>query len=562
MLNDFDKHPHCQDAYIYACHVVKGHKPACKWERLACQRFLDDLKSKKLEYEFDRDRAEKVCRFIEKLPHTKGKWAARKENLILGPWQKFIVVNIFGWVDKKGFRRFRKAYLKIPRKNGKSLLAAAIGIAMFVFDNEFGAEVYSGATTEKQAWEVFQPAKLICQRTPALCQKYGIEVNAKNLCVLANGSKFEPIIGNPGDGSSPSCSIHDEYHEHDTDDQVETMETGMGAREQPLMLQITTAGSNIAGPCYTAESEYKKILDGVFEDNRIFVIMYGIDEGDEWTNADSLVKANPNYDVSVSAEFLKAQQKEAIRNASKQNAFKRKHLNEWVGAHTAWMNMEWWNACYDKDLSIDTFSGQDCVFSLDLASRIDIVAYIKAFRKTIGGKKHYFFWPRFYSPEETVLDEKNTHYQRWVNEGHLIATDGEEIDFNEIERDVIDDMSKFNNSEIVYDPWRATQLAQGLTNQGATAVEYRNTVNMMSPPMYELEAAIRSGRVHHNNNPVMNWMISNVVSKIDAKDNIFPRKEKPENKIDGPVALIMAIGRLMLNDEQESYTATHGVITL
>ena len=230
MLNDFDKHPHCQDAYIYACHVVKGHKPACKWERLACQRFLDDLKSKKLEYEFDRDRAEKVCRFIEKLPHTKGKWAARKENLILGPWQKFIVVNIFGWVDKKGFRRFRKAYLKIPRKNGKSLLAAAIGIAMFVFDNEFGAEVYSGATTEKQAWEVFQPAKLICQRTPALCQKYGIEVNAKNLCVLANGSKFEPIIGNPGDGSSPSCSIHDEYHEHDTDDQVETMETGIRAR--------------------------------------------------------------------------------------------------------------------------------------------------------------------------------------------------------------------------------------------------------------------------------------------------------------------------------------------
>jgi phage terminase large subunit-like protein len=562
MLKAFDGYPNCKDAYIYANHVVNGHKPACKWERLACQRFLDDL-NRDFEFVFDPEIAEKYCRFIQKLPHTKGRWAAKKEKLSLGPWQKFIVCNLFGWVDQNGKRRFRKAYLKIPRKNGKSLLAAAIGIAMLCFDGEFGAEVYSGATTEKQAWEVFGPARLMCKRTPELCEYYGIEVNARNINILGNGSKFEPIIGNPGDGSSPSCSIHDEYHEHDTDDQVETMETGMGAREQPLMLQITTAGNNIAGPCYMAESEYKKLLDRVYVDERTFVLMYGIDEDDDWTTDEALIKANPNYDVSVSAEFLRAQQKEAIRNASKQNAFKRKHLNVWVGAHTAFFNMEDWARCCDKDMKIDDFSGDVCVFSLDLASRIDVVAYLKIFSRTINGKQHYYCFPRFYLPEETVLDEKNAHYQKWVNEGYLTATDGDEINFNEIETDIREDMPKFSASELVYDPWRATQLAQRFEDDGALAVEFRNTVNMMSPPMYELEAAIASKRIHHDGNPVMTWMISNVVAKRDAKDNVYPRKEKEENKIDGAISLIMGIGRLMhYKEDYKGYTVSHGVVTV
>lgn len=562
MLSAFKGYPNCQDAYIYAQHVVNGHKPACKWERLACQRFIDDL-NRDFEFTFDSEKAEKVCRFIQKLPHTKGKWAAKKQKLKLEPWQTFIVVNLFGWVNENGYRRFRVAYLKIPRKNGKSLLAAAIGIAMLCFDDEFGAEVYSGATTEKQAWEVFGPARMICHRTPELCEHYGIEVNAKNLNILETGSKFEPIIGNPGDGSSPSCSIHDEYHEHDTNDQVETMETGMGAREQPLMLLVTTAGNNIGGPCYMAESEYKKMLEGVYEDHRTFAIMYGLDEDDDWTEEAALVKANPNYDVSVSAEFLKAQQREAIRNALKQNSFKRKHMNQWVGAHTAWANMESWAKCYDKKMKLEDFSGEVCVFSLDLASRIDVTAYLKVFGKTIDGKMHYFCFPRFYLPEEQIFDPKNAHYQKWVNEGWLVATDGDEINFNEIEADVREDMPLFTANEIVYDPWRATQLAQRFEDDGATAVEYRNTVNTMSPPMYELEAAITSGRLHHDGNPVMTWMISNVVAKKDAKDNVYPRKEKDDNKIDGPIALIMAIGRLMHYQEKpRGYTATHGVVTL
>jgi phage terminase large subunit-like protein len=549
MLKALKDAPNCEEAYIYAAQVTKGHIPACNDVVLACQRFIDDL-SRDFEYIFDVDKAEAACEFISKLPHTKGKWASQKLDLELEPWQKFIVCNLFGWVSPAGLRRYRKAYLKIPRKNGKSPLAAAIGHYMFTQDGEFGAEVYSGATTEKQAWEVFGPSRLMAARTPEYTEFYGIEVNAKSLVIVDNGSKFEPLIGKPGDGASPSCAIVDEYHEHDTDAFFETMATGMGAREQPLLLVITTAGDNIAGPCYDMETECKKMLQGVFEDDLLFCVIYGLDEGDDWTQPEALIKANPNYNVSVSAEFLIAQQKEAVRNASKQNSFKRKHLNEWVGAHTAWLNMETVNRCLDSKLIAEDFVGEELIIPVDLASRIDLTAILKVFRTKRADKYHYYAFSRFYLPEETVLDPRNSHYQKWVNDGWLTATDGNETDFNEIQADIVADMDKYGAMEITYDPWRATQLAQGLQAEGADIIEFRNTVMNMSPAMYELEAAITSGRFHYDGNPILTWNLSNVVAKIDAKDNIYPRKQRPENKIDGAVALIMAIGRFMTHDDE------------
>jgi len=549
MIKAFKDYPHSLDAYVYANQVVKDRIPACKDIKRACQRFIDDL-TKDFQYNFDGAKAEKACKFIEKLPHTKGKWAAQKQDLTLEPWQRFIICNLFGWVDDSGYRRYRKAYLKIPRKNGKSPLAAAIGHYMFTQDGEFGAEVYSGATTEKQAWEVFGPARLMAKRTPDYLEKFGIEVNAKNLNISENGSKYEPLIGNPGDGASPSCAIVDEYHEHSTDSFYETMSTGMGAREQPLLLIITTAGDNIAGPCYDMEIECQKLLQGVFEDEQLFCLIYGIDEDDDWTLPEALIKANPNYDVSVSGDFLLAQQKEAVRNAAKQNSFKRKHINEWVGAHTAWLNMETVNKCIDRDLTVSDCADYELIIPVDLASRIDITAKLKVFCSEDAGKKHYYAFSQFYLPEETVLDPKNGHYQKWVNEGWMIATDGNEIDFNEIQADIKSDMDEFGAKEITYDPWRATQLAQALQSEGANIVEFRNTVANMSPAMYELEAAITSGRFHYDGNPILTWMLSNVVAKIDAKDNIYPRKQKPEQKIDGAVALIMAIGRFMAHEQK------------
>ncbi len=550
MLSAFEGYPHSKDAYIYACHVVKGHIPACLKVVQACQRFIDDL-NRDFDFIYDPKLADRACRFIEKMPHTKGRWAAQKMDLTLGPWQKFIICNLFGWVDAIGLRRFRKAYLKMARKNGKSLKLAAIGHYMFANDGEFGAEVYSGATTEKQAWEIFGPARLMALRTPDYTDKFEVEVNARNMNLISNGSKFEPMIGKPGDGASPSCALIDEYHEHQTDDMVETMETGMGAREQPLLLLITTAGDNIAGPCYDMEIECSKLLDGVFQDDRLFCLMYGIDEDDDWTDPEVLKKANPNYDVSVSAEFLLAQQQQAIRTASKQNAFKRKHLNVWVGAHTAWLNMEKVRKCEDLTMTPEDFDGAELIIPVDLASRIDLTAVLKVFEKEIRGKKHYYAFSRFYLPEETILDPNNDHYQKWFNDGYLVSTEGNEIDFNEIQEDIKTDLEKHAVKEITYDPWRATQLAQGLQKEGAEIVEFRNTVANMSPAMYELEAAIEAGRFHYDGNPIMTWMFSNVVAKVDAKDNIYPRKQKPEQKIDGVVAVIMAIGRFTSNEEKE-----------
>ena len=283
----------------YALDVVEGRVLACKFLRLACQRHLKDLvrttspaATAPWPYVFNPPLtdtngkefrpADRVCRFAQLMPHIKGDWAARRQLIKLEPWQVFILSSIFGWVHREtGKRRFRVADLFEPRKNAKSTMASVIGLYMLAIDDEFGAEVYSGATSQDQAMEVFRPAMLMARATPRYLQAYGVVVNASNLSVLAKNSKFEPVIGKPGDGASPSCALIDEYHEHKTADLYETMQTGMGARSQPLIVVITTAGSDISGPCYLHQVELQKILEGVIENDQRFGIIFGIDEGDD-----------------------------------------------------------------------------------------------------------------------------------------------------------------------------------------------------------------------------------------------------------------------------------------
>jgi len=536
-------------ALEYAQAVVKGKIVACKWVKLACKKHLDDLKAsrrKAFPYYFDEDAANKVCTFLSLMPHTKGKWARKRETITLEPWQCFGFVALFGWkIKKNDRRRYRKAYFAVPRKNGKSIIGSGIGLYMFSVDGEFGAEVYSGATTEAQAWEVFRPAKQMLERTPELQQALGAEVWAKALLVPADGSRFEPVIGKPGDGASPSCAIVDEYHEHDTSELVDTMETGMGAREQPLLLMITTAGFNIAGPCYDQEVEAKKVLEGVLDDPELFALIYTIDEGDDWTKPEALRKANPNFGISVDEDFLLAQQRGAIQSASKQTRFKTKHLNIWCSAKSAWLNLLDWNKCMDRTLRPEQFKGERCYITLDLASRSDVCVIMLMFVRVIDGKQHFYLFGRYYLPEHAIEnDPKNSGaYRKWVIEGFLEQHDGAEIDFDLIEQDTLELVSEYGPEEVVFDPYRAAQLEQRLTKNGITAVEFRQIVANMSLPMKELESAIKAGRVHHDGNPMLTWMMSNVVAKLDAKDNIYPRKEKPEQKIDGPVAAIMGVGR-------------------
>jgi len=542
----------------YAEQIVAGQIPACKLTIATCARHLRDLKKSKsasYEYEFSEEHARPACEFIEALPHVKGRWAKRGELITLGDWQVFIVACLFGWVRKRdGMRRFREADLFIPRKNGKSVLAAGIGLYMFCMDGEHGAEVYSGATTEKQAWEVFRPARQMCEATQDLREYAQIEVWAKEMRIGADGSRFEPIIGKPGDGASPHCSIHDEFHEHDTPDQVDTMKTGMGAREQPLLLKITTAGNNLAGPCYDAYLDARKILNGALEDEARFVIIYGIDEpnadgdgGDDWTDPRIIAKANPNLGVSVDEEFLRAEQRQAVLNPIHQNRFKTKHLNVWCGAKTAWMPLAQWQLCADAGQEIEDFIGAPAGwFVLDLASKDDIAVFGQLFKKRVGREDHYFWFARYYVPEDALTSDSNPNaslYRKWHRQGFITATEGSEIDFDVIKDDVLEYRKKLAVKEVLYDPWRATQLAHQLAKDGATVVEMRQTVQNLSAPMKELLSAVKGSRVHHDGNPVTQWMIANVTAKIDAKDNIYPRKEKPQMKIDGAVALIMGMAR-------------------
>lgn len=565
------KYPLMKLAEDYARAVVAGKIVACRWIVLLCQKHLDDLKQQADDgypYLFDPAKGEKVAKFLQLLPHTKGKWAGKRELIKLEPWQLFSVCVPFGWLRKKdGARRYRTLLVFVPRKNGKSIIGGGLGVYMFTADSEFGAEVYSGATTEKQAWEVFRPAKQMIERTPELREHFGVEVNASNMVRLEDGSRFEPVIGKPGDGSSPSCSIVDEYHEHQDSTLFDTMETGMGAREQPVMLVITTAGSSIGGPCHQLVRDSERALEGLIDRPDLWPALYTIDQGDDWTSAEALRKANPNFGVSISEDFLLARQRDAMQSATKQATFRTKHLNEWVGAKNAWLNMLRWKEAPPRK-SLAELEGRPCFIGLDLASKIDVAGSLLVFPPH-GDDPHWHVHGRYYLPEARVIEELDSNtarYREFDALGLLTLTDGEVIEFEVIKEDLREFAGRFDLQAVGYDPWQATQLAQEMELEGLPMVEIRQTVQNLSEPMKELESLILQRKLAHGDCPVLTWMASNVVAKMDVKDNIYPNKERPENKIDGIVALIIALARAISVERADEtisdHILKHGIRTL
>ncbi|WP_323115449.1 terminase large subunit [Pseudomonas guariconensis] len=571
------KHTNVDKAMAWARSVLKGKFPACRYIHLAIERHFTDVeasRSKAYPYKFDPKKAEKKLRLIQLLPHTKGEWAFKRQLITLEPWQLFGLACTFGWVRKKsGFRRFRESYWEVPRKNGKSVIAAGVGLSMFTADNEFGAEVYSGATTEKQAWEVFRPARLMVKRSPMLIEAAGIEVNASNMNTPSDSSRFEPLIGNPGDGASPSCAIIDEFHEHDSSAQYDTMLTGMGARRQPLMFIITTAGANIEGPCYDKRRQVIEMLQGMVPDDELFGYIWTLDEGDDWTDPKNLAKANPCMGVSVFQEYLESQLARAIRSARFTNTFKTKHLNLWVSAKANFFNVESWKECEDTTLTLEQFEGQEWIAGFDLARKLDMNSRARLFWREIDGKIHYYsVAPAFWVPEDTAHNPDNQRmserFQAWINSGHLQATDGAEVDY----REILEDTKEANKLAPIrwspIDPHGATGLGHQLDDEGFNPITITQNYTNMSDGMKELEAAIESGRFHHDGNPIMTWCISNVIGKyLPGNDDVVrPIKQGDDNKIDGAVALIMAIGRVLANAKPEEtlsdHITKHGIRTL
>ena len=545
----------------YAEAVVAGDIPACRWVRLACQRQLDDLarfKGKASPYRFNPaladgkgkryHPADNLCAFIERLPHVKGPLAG--EPIRLEPWQVFILTTVFGWVKPDGKRRFRRSYIEVPRGNAKSTLSSAVALYMLAADGEGGAEVYSLATTRDQARIVFGDAQAMARRSPGFRSRFGVEVGAHNLHVLATGSKFEALSaeGSTLDGLNIHFGCVDELHAHKTRTVYDVVETGTGKRDNSLLWVITTAGSNRAGICYEIRTFVNRLLEVLFEDDSQFGIIYGLDDADDWTSEAALIKANPNWGISVRPEVLLPLQAKAMQMPSAANNFKTKHLNEWVNADTAWMDMRAWDACADASLSEQDFLGAPCFIGLDLASKVDIAAKAKVFER----EGRFYVFLSYYLPEAAVEDGRNSQYSGWARRGLLTVTPGNVTDFDQIEAELVADASRFEAREVPFDPFQATQLSSHLIAQGLPMVEMRPTVLNFSEPMKQLEALVLQRRLVHDGDPILAWMISNVVCHRDAKDNIYPRKEREENKIDGVVALIMALGRQMAHDSMSN----------
>ena len=539
----------------YAQSVVTGAIPACHWVQLACQRQLNDLarfKGRDSPYRFNpklSDRngrgfrpADNLCAFIERLPHVKGPLAG--EPISLEPWQVFILTTVFGWVTPDGKRRFRRSYIEVPRGNAKSTLSSAVALYMLAADHEGGAEVYSLATTRDQARIVFGDAQTMARRSPGFRTRFSVNVGAHNMHVLASGSKFEALSaeGSTLDGLNIHFGCVDELHAHKTRTVYDVVETGTGKRDNSLLWVITTAGSNRAGICYEVRTFVSKLLDGVFEDDTQFGIIYGLDDGDDWTSENALIKANPNWGISVRPEILGPLQAKAMQLPSAVNNFKTKHLNEWVNADTAWMDMRAWDACADTSLDIDNFIGQPCWIGLDLASKTDIAALILIFAHPEIADA-YLTFGKYYLPEDTVHGAGNSQYSGWMRIDRLTVTPGNVIDFSWIEADLLDMASRFAIQAVAFDPFQATQLSTRMLAEGLPMIEVRPTVLNFSEPMKILEALVLQKKLAHDGDPVLTWMASNVVAHLDVKDNIYPRKERPENKIDGIVALIMALSR-------------------
>ena len=550
----------------YARDVINGTIPGCKWTRLACERHLRDLERSAANdpaFPFDfnpeiRRRisgnpyrpADHVCRFAEHMPHIKGDWAARGELIRLEPWQVFALASLFGWIHRDTLRRrFRKGDLFVPRKNAKSTIAAIVGNYMLALDEEHGAEVYSGATSKDQALEVFRPARLMAQAMHGYRAEFGVTVNVSNMIVLDTNSKFEPLIGKPGDGASPSCAIHDEYHEHQTSEQYDTMATGMGARSQPLQLVITTAGTNIGGPCFDHQRQLQKILGGAIEDERRWGIIYGIDEGDDWTSPDVLAKANPNLGVSIDIDSLMADQREAVADPRKSATFRTKRLNVWVQSARPWLNLPNLLKCVDPTLQRDDFRGEECWEGLDLASKVDIASRATVFRRLLDDGPHYYVFTRNWLPEAAIAKPENDNYRAWAERGDIVQTHGNMIDLPLIQDDVEASADAHVVQEIAMDAWGSREIAPALQNAGFTVVDVPMTTRHLSEPMKNIAALVDAGRFHLAENQASVWMFSNVEVVEDRNENVFPRKPKPELKIDAAVATILAMGRAMVDEK-------------
>ena len=513
---------------------------------------------------YDKDAADYAVMFIESLCHTKGTWAGRPFELI--DWQEQIIRDLFGVLKPNGYRQFNTAYIEIPKKQGKSELAAAVALLLLCGDGEERAEVYGCAADRNQAKIVFDVAVDMVRFCPALSKRVKILESQKKITYLPTNSSYQVLSADVANkhGFNTHGVIFDELHTQPNRKLFDVMLQGSGdARMQPLYFLITTAGNDTNSICYEVHQKAIDIAEGRKVDPTFYSVIYGAAEDEDWTDPKVWKKANPSLGITVGIDKVKAACESAQQNPGEENAFRQLRLNQWVKQSVRWMPMDKWDACAFP-VSEDDLEGRICYGGLDLSSTTDITAFVLVF-PPLDEEDKYYVLPYFWIPEETLdLRVRRDHvpYDLWERQGVLMTTEGNVVHYGYIERFIENLGERFNIREIAFDRWGAVQMVQNLEGMGFTVVPFGQGFKDMSPPTKELMKLVLEEKIAHGGHPVLRWMMDNIFIRTDPAGNIKADKEKSTEKIDGAIATIMGLDRAIRcgNDTGASVYDSRGLL--
>lgn len=545
--------------------LLKEKRPKSELETLCIQRAITDLEREKRNgLVWREDEAARNVEFCRLLNHWQGPLAGAPFNL--EPWQEHLIIApLFGWyrsADQR--RRFTESYIEVPRKNGKTFMAAALLLQGLVADGESGPEVYALATKKDQAKIVFRDASNAVRKSPLYKL---LNVMQSSILFEANGGFIKPLSNDEGGGhgTKPSRAVIDELHSHRTRDLYDVINTGTGSRRQPLIVSITTAGHDRSSICWEIHQRAVQTLHGNADHQSFHTYIACADPDDDWTDPATWWKANPNLGVSCFEDKLADDCQKAQESPSYENKFRRLHLNQWTEQAVRWIPMHAWDDCVGK-VDPDRLRGDPCYAGLDLASTRDVNALVLAFPRR-GGRVTLL--PFFWVPERAEnqrAEQDRAKVMHWAKEGHIRLTDGTVADVDgQIPEDILEICRQYEVRLLGYDPWGCAEaVVQKLVKGGfplSKITKYRQIMSNLAGPTVEFERLILDRKLAHGGNPVLRWMASNVAVKTDSSGNVRPDKEKSADKIDGIVAAIMAIGVKLLQDEAPtpSYYDTHAL---
>lgn len=513
-------------------------------------------------YYFSVAAADHVCNFIETfLIHSKGEWAG--QPVVLEPWQRAKLRRLFGWKRPDHLRRYRRSWWWIPRKNGKSTLAAAVGLYLTIADGEFGAEVYSAASEKEQAKIVFEEGKNMVVASPdlaAACVTYKDAIR-----FVETGSVYRVLSAKAGTkhGLNVHGVIIDEVHTLANRALYDVLTTASGSRRQPLEFIISTAGDDIGSFAYELWEYSLKCRDGVFEDPEFLPVVYAADPGDDWRDVETWKEANPNLGVSKKLDSMKSEMTKVEGMPGEIAKFKQLHLNIWTQGVKKWLDVELWRKCIDKSLSLAKFAGRKCWGGLDLSKTTDLSSLALVAPNEDGTWDAVVI---YWCPEENAeirAKRDRVQYPKWITERHIRATPGNVVDYDKIRDAVVEIANAANIQDIGFDRQYATGLVQELQDDhGITMAEFGQGYLSMAAPTAMLERLVLSKKIHVDANPVTTWQASNVVVVKNAAGDIKPHKDKSRERIDGIVALVMALGRASVGNTTDSVYEEGGVKTL